>query len=79
MFSAEVGLVFNLLSLTVAALKLTDIYFENVTGYMNNSKVSVINLTDKLQINSRTDNVLKRTEILRNSFPMASLKIIFHK
>ena len=48
MFSAEVGLVFNLLSLTVAALKLTDIYFENVTGYMNNSKVSVINLTDKL-------------------------------
>lgn len=48
MFTIEVALVFNLFSLKVAALKLKGIYFENVTGYMINSKISVINFTDKL-------------------------------
>ena len=61
MFTAEVALVFNLLSLKVAGLKLRDIYFENVIGYIINSQVSVINLTDKLQIDSRTDNILNKT------------------
>lgn len=78
-FTIEVALVFNLFSLKVAALKLKGIYFENVTGYMINSKISVINFTDKLQIDSRTDIVLKNTKILRTSFSMASLKTFFHK
>ena len=79
MFTIEVVLVFNLFSLKVAALKLKGIYFENVTGYMINSKISVINFTDKLQIDSRTDIVLKNTKILRTSFSMASLKTFFRK
>ena len=61
MFTAEVALVFNLLSLKVAGLKLRDIYFESVIGYIINSQVSVIHLTDKLQIDSRTDNILNKT------------------